>query len=69
MSKLSIALNVKDKNVTILTMTNSKMIVVWGLFNKLKKGPTIVKISPRIEEKKNLGNLKIFSQKSGISIY
>jgi hypothetical protein len=50
----------------IATRTISKMTVVFGLFNKLKKGPIIVKTNPRIEEKKNLGNLKIFSQKSGI---
>ena len=52
---------------TILSIVDIiKIQVVLGFLNRLKKGPKIVNTSPRIEEMKNLGNLKRFSQKSGI---
>jgi hypothetical protein len=43
-----------------------KIQVVLGSLNRLKKGPNIVSTNPSIDEMKNLGNLKRFSQKSGI---
>ena len=41
-------------------------MLVFGRFNKFKKGPAIVNINPTTEDIKNVGNLNKFSQKSGI---
>jgi hypothetical protein len=62
----NIACKVKTVNPIIVRKRIMKIIVVFGRRNKLKKGPTIVSIRPIIVPIKNLGNLKIFSQKVGI---
>jgi hypothetical protein len=41
---------------------------VCGLLSRLKNGPIIVNIKPKVEEIKNLGKRKILSQKSDIDI-
>jgi hypothetical protein len=41
-------------------------MLVLGVLSKLKNGPMIIKIRPNRDEMKNLGNRKVFSQKSGI---
>jgi hypothetical protein len=61
-----IAFKVKERKRIRVTKAIIKIIVVCGRCNKFKKGPIIVKTSPIIEDIKNLGNLKVFSQKSGI---
>ena len=66
MSKFNIAFKVKEIKIKLLKVTNTKSIAVCGRRNKFKKGPTIIKISPSIEEIKNLGNRNTFSQNSGI---
>lgn len=43
-----------------------KIIAVCGLRNKFKDGPNIIRNNPMIEEMKNLGKRKTFSQKVGI---
>lgn len=65
-SKFSIDLKVRDKNVSRNNIAITKTTVVLGLLSRLKNGPIIVKINPRVDEMKNLGNLNILSQKSDI---
>lgn len=65
-SKFSIDLKVRDKNVSRNNIVITKTTVVLGLRSRLKNGPIIVKINPRVDEMKNLGNLNILSQKSDI---
>ena len=65
-SKFSIDLKVRDKNVSRNNIATTKTTVVLGLLSRLKNGPIIVKINPRVDEMKNLGNLNILSQKSDI---
>jgi hypothetical protein len=67
-SKFNIAFNVKNKKITIIKIIDNKINDVCGLFSKLKNGPIIVNIRPKVEEMKNLGNRKILSQKSDIGI-
>jgi hypothetical protein len=43
-----------------------KIIAVCGLRNKFRAGPNIIRNNPMIEEMKNLGKRKTFSQKVGI---
>jgi hypothetical protein len=43
-----------------------KIIAVCGLRNKFRDGPNIIRNNPMIEEMKNLGKRKTFSQKVGI---
>jgi hypothetical protein len=45
---------------------NIKTTLVFGFLSKLKNGPMIINIRPSIDEMKNLGKRKAFSQKSGI---
>jgi hypothetical protein len=66
MFKFSIACKVRIKKAILKIVESNKIQVVLGSLSKLKKGPKIVSTNPRIEEMKNLGNLKRFSQKSGI---
>ena len=42
------------------------IIAVCGLRNKFRDGPNIIRNNPMIEEMKNLGKRKTFSQKVGI---
>jgi hypothetical protein len=65
-SKSSIDLKVKNKNVSKDITVITKITVVFGLLSRLKNGPIIVKINPKVDEMKNLGNLNILSQKSDI---
>jgi len=65
-SKFSIDLKVKNKNISRHTNIITRITVVFGLFNRLKNGTIIVKINPKVDEMKNLGNLNILSQKSDI---
>jgi hypothetical protein len=65
-SKFSIDLKVKNKNINKHTIIITRITVVFGLFSRLKNGPIIVKINPKVDEMKNLGNLNILSQKSDI---
>lgn len=65
-SKFSIDLKVKPKNVSKQSITTTKITAVFGLLSRLKNGPIIVKINPKVDEMKNLGNLSILSQKSDI---
>jgi len=66
-SQYAFEVNFHSNKIEILkAVENNKIQVVLGSLNKLKKGPKIVSTNPRIEEMKNLGNLKRFSQKSGI---
>jgi hypothetical protein len=67
-SKFNIAFNVKNKKVTVIKIIDNKINDVCGLLSKLKNGPMIVNIKPKVEEMKNLGNRKILSQKSDIGI-
>lgn len=60
------AFNVNEIKIKLLIVTIIKIIVVFGRRNKFKNGPIIMKISPSIEDIKNLGNRKTFSQNSGI---
>ena len=64
--RFSIACNIIDREVMLTIRIRIKIHVVLGCCNKLKKGPNIVNTRPSIEEIKNLGNRKRFSQKSGI---
>jgi len=43
-----------------------KIIAVCGLRNKFRDGPNIIRNNPMVEEMKNLGKRKTFSQKVGI---
>lgn len=65
-SKSSIDLKVNHKNVSRNITVTTKTTVVLGLLSRLKNGPIIVKINPKVDEMKNLGNLSILSQKSDI---
>ena len=65
-SKLSIDFKVKNKNISRHTIITTRITVVFGLLSRLKNGPIIVKINPKVDEMKNLGNLNILSQKSDI---
>jgi hypothetical protein len=65
-SKSSIDLKVNHKNVSKNITVSNRITVVFGLLSKLKNGPIIVKINPKVDEMKNLGNLSILSQKSDI---
>jgi hypothetical protein len=65
-SKFSIDLKVKNRNIIIEMIINIKIAVVFGLLSKLKNGPMIVKINPNVDEIKNLGNRNTLSQKSDI---
>lgn len=65
-SKFSIALKVKNKNASRNTTVITKINVVFGLLSRLKNGPIIVRINPKVDEMKNLGNLNTLSQKSDI---
>ena len=67
-SKFNIAFNVKNKKVTVIKIIDNRINDVCGLLSKLKDGPMIVNIKPKVEEMKNLGNRKILSQKSDIGI-
>ena len=65
-SKSSIDLRVNQKNVSRSITITTRISVVFGLLSRLKNGPIIVKINPKVDEMKNLGNLSILSQKSDI---
>lgn len=65
-SKFSIDFKVKNKNTSRDTIITTRITVVFGLFSRLKNGPIIVRINPKVDEMKNLGNLNILSQKSDI---
>jgi hypothetical protein len=65
-SKFSIAFNVSTKNEEINTISTHNKKAVCGCLSRLKNGPIIVKINPKVDEMKNLGNLNILSQKSDI---
>lgn len=65
-SKFNIAFKVKEIKIKLLNIINIKSKVVCGRRSKFKKGPIIIKISPSIDEIKNLGNRNTFSQNSGI---
>ena len=67
-SKFSIAFNVRNKKITVNSTIDNKINDVCGLLSRLKNGPIIVNIKPKVEEIKNLGNRKILSQKSDIGI-
>lgn len=67
-SKFSIAFSVRNKKVTIIKIIDNKINDVCGLLRRLKNGPNIVSIKPKVEETKNLGNRKMLSQKSDIGI-
>lgn len=56
-------------NIIKILRATKKSIAVCGLRNKFKAGPNIISNKPMIEEMKNLGNRKIFSQKVGISLF
>jgi len=58
-SKFNIAFNVRNKKITINKIIDTKINVVCGLLSRLKNGPIIVNIKPKVEEIKNLGNRKI----------
>jgi len=64
--KSNIAPNVIPRKVMLNTVARIRIQVVLGFRSKLKKGPNIISTNPSIEEMKNLGNLKRFSQKSGM---
>ena len=68
-SKFNIAFNVRNKKVTDIKMIDNKINDVCGLLSKLKNGPIIVKIRPKVEDIKNLGNRNMLSQKSDIGIH
>ena len=61
-------LNVSDKKLTIAIIITIKNTAVCGRWSRLKNGPTIVSISPSVEEIKNLGKRSMFSQKSDIML-
>jgi len=65
-SKFSIDFKVKNKNNSRHTIISTRINEVFGLLSRLKNGPIIVKINPKVDEMKNLGNLNILSQKSDI---
>jgi hypothetical protein len=65
-SNSNIAFSVKRRKINIDNIINKRIAVVCGLFSRLKKGPIIVNISPKVAEMKNLGNLSTLSQKSDI---
>jgi hypothetical protein len=67
-SKFNIAFNVRNKKITVIKIIDNRMNDVCGLLSRLKNGPIIVNIKPKVEEIKNLGNRKILSQKSDIDI-
>jgi hypothetical protein len=67
-SKFNIAFNVRNKKTTASKVIENKITVVCGLLRRLKNGPIIVSIKPKVEEIKNLGNRNILSQKSDIRI-
>ena len=67
-SKFNIAFNVRNKKITINKIIDIKINAVCGLLSRLKNGPIIVNIKPKVEEIKNLGNRRILSQKSDIGI-
>lgn len=62
------AFNVKIKNAIINITNASSKADVWGRLSRLKSGPIMVKIRPKVDEIKNLGNLSIFSQKLGMLV-
>ena len=66
MSRFSIDLKVKNKNIIVEIISTIRIIVFLGLLSKLKNGPIIVRINPNVDETKNLGNRNILSQKSDI---
>jgi hypothetical protein len=65
-SNSNIAFNVRRRKINIDNIINKRIAVVCGLLSRLKKGPIIVNINPKVAEMKNLGNLSILSQKSDI---
>lgn len=65
-SNSNIACNVRRRKINIDNIINKRIAVVCGLLSRLKKGPIIVNINPKVAEMKNLGNLSILSQKSDI---
>ena len=68
-SKFNIAFNVRNKKITSIKIIDNRINDVCGLLSKLKNGPIIVNIKPKVEEIKNLGNRKRLSQKSDMGIY
>jgi hypothetical protein len=67
-SKFNIAFNVRNKKTTASKIIENKINAVCGLLRRLKNGPMIVSIKPKVEEIKNLGNRNMLSQKSDIRI-
>ena len=67
-SKFNIAFSVRNRKITVNSIIDNKINDVCGLLSRLKNGPMMVKINPKVEEIKNLGNRKILSQKSDIGI-
>jgi hypothetical protein len=65
-SIFNIAFKVILVNPVSKIVINIKTRLVFGFLSKLKNGPMIINIRPSIEEMKNLGKRKVFSQKSGI---
>lgn len=65
-SKFNIDFKVRNKNIIINNNIIIKITAVFGLLSKLKNGPIIVRINPKVDEIKNLGNLSTLSQKSDI---
>jgi len=65
-SNSNIAFNVRRRKINIDNIINKRIAVVCGLLSRLKKGPIIVNINPKVAEMKNLGNRSILSQKSDI---
>lgn len=64
--KFSMAFSVNTKNTEIDTINAHSRAAVVGRLSRLRNGPMIVKISPKVDEIKNLGNLSMFSQKLGM---
>ena len=68
MSKFNIAFKVKEIKIKLLDIININIIAVCGRRSRFKNGPIIIKTSPNIEDRKNLGNRNTFSQNSGICL-
>lgn len=62
----NIACSISVIETRTLIIAIKKIKLVFGLRSKLKNGPIIINIRPNVDERKNLGNLNILSQKSGI---
>jgi hypothetical protein len=67
-SRFNIAFSVSNMNVHKKMTNIIKMIVFFGLLSRLKNGPIMVKINPKVEDMKNRGNRSRFSQKSDIRV-